>query len=390
MDYFSDVYLKSINRFGNTTQSRVHGQLEHDFENKLKKSVNKVTLYNSKNIAFSEGILETKDTKEEETIVYLCTRIKDDLKNGTIFSTRKANEVKNWMVVFKEKYQTIGYNRYKVILLENKLSWIGKDGLIYDSFVHYTGSLDKSIKDQFKIDLEVAIGTPGKTLSIVCPYTDKIYRDLRINISDETWRVRGYDKISVPGVMYISLEEDYVQNSELANEEDLKKWSNTSSQGLEIVVDKDDKVEFYSSYNGVLTTNEIKLETESDVKITSYGDNKFGFDGGDSKIVVKAYIAAAPKVSQEFELTITEKPQDWIAIVGPNQIKVLQTLEYELATSLDSYSVEVTSENDCFKIIKTEGNKVYIQGINIGKDNIVVSYDGNTYLTPINVISPWM
>ena len=42
MDYFNDVYLKKINRFGDNIQDRVHGQMRNDFENKLKKSVNTV------------------------------------------------------------------------------------------------------------------------------------------------------------------------------------------------------------------------------------------------------------------------------------------------------------------------------------------------------------
>ena len=84
MDYFTDVYLKRINRFGNNIQTRVHGKMENDFENKLVKSVNKVDLYDQtdKEKIIGVGILETKKINETEVVDYLCTRIDD--KCGTI------------------------------------------------------------------------------------------------------------------------------------------------------------------------------------------------------------------------------------------------------------------------------------------------------------------
>ena len=45
MDYFTDVYLKRVNKHGTDLQSRVHGKMECDFENKLAKSVNRVEMF---------------------------------------------------------------------------------------------------------------------------------------------------------------------------------------------------------------------------------------------------------------------------------------------------------------------------------------------------------
>ena len=113
MDYFTDVYLKRVNRFGDNIQSRVHGKMENDFENKLRKSVNKVDLYKDKTeqAAFSVGILETKKVSEQELVNYLCTRIEDNYEKGSIFFTKIPfkEEKQAWMVIFKEQYQTILY-----------------------------------------------------------------------------------------------------------------------------------------------------------------------------------------------------------------------------------------------------------------------------------------
>ena len=395
MDYFNDVYLKKINRFGDNTQSRVHGQMENDFENKLKKSVNKVVLYdycnNTKEIG--EAILESNKVEEKRTLSYLCTRIKDNFENGFMFYTKKpfTQEKQAWIVLFKEQYETIGYNRYKVVLLENKIDWIGEDGLIHSTMAHYIGSLESAIKEQFKIELEVAVASPSKTLAMICSYNENLKRDTRINIQDETWRVRGYDKISIPGVMYVTLEEDYVQKTQYADEDELAKWSIISEQGYEIVTDGTKAIEFYCSYNGTLSDEKLEIACDSEeIKVICEKDNKFRFEGAPSTAKVLVRLAAAPKVMQEFTITIAAEQQDWLAIVGPHQIKVLQTLEYKLNTTLADYDIEIDSEFGNFKIVDINDNKVSIQGINVGQDNIIIKYEGNEYKTPLNVISPWM
>lgn len=395
MDYFDDVYLKRTNRFGDNIQSRVHGQMEHDFENKLKKSVNRVDLFDyfDKDKLIGEGILETNKVEEKQTLSYLCTRIVDDYKNGFMFYTKKpfSEEKQAWLVLFKEQYETIGYNRYKVVLLENELSWIGKDGLIHSAYVHYIGTMESAIKENFKISFDVAVETPSKSLSMICAYNEELKRDSRINIQDETWRVCGYDKISIPGVMYVTLEEDFVQKAEYANEEELEKWSIISEQGYEITSSGKQFIQFYCSYNGVLNNEKLMIACDNpDIKITCGKNNSFCFEGAPTTAKVVVCLQNAPKVAQEFILTIAAVPQDWLAIVGPKQIKVLQTLEYEFNSSITDYEISVDSEFGCFKVERIEDNKIYIQGINIGQDNIVVKYNDVEYKTPINVISPWM
>ena len=395
MDYFNDVYLKKLNRFGDNIQSRVHGQMEDDFENKLKKSVNKVELFSycDNNEKITEGILESNKVEEKQTLSYLCTRIKDNFDNGFMFYTKKpfTNEKQAWLVLFKEQYETIGYNRYKIVLLENSIKWIGLDGLVHTTKAHYIGNMENVLKEQFKISFDVAVGSPSKTLAMVCAYNEELKRDTRINIQDETWRVRGYDKISIPGIMYVSLEEDFVQKTEYADEDELAKWSIISEQGYDIISIDEQPIQFFCSYNGVLSNEKLMIKCDNkDITIYCDKDNYFYFKGEPTSAIVTVCLAAAPKVQQQFNLTISKKQQDWLAIVGPNQIKVLQVLEYELNTTLSDYVVEVESENGCFIIDHTDNNKIYIKGTNVGQDNIIVKFEGNEYKTPLNVISPWM
>lgn len=395
MNYFTEVYLPRMNKHGTNMQERIHGRMACDFERKLEKSVNKVNMYKD-GAYISQGILETNQISETEVIDYLLTRVKDKYDNGFVFQTIKPfsnNEKQSWLVLTKEQYETIGYNRYVVVLLENKLEWIGNDGLLHSSWVHYVGSQEGKIKQNFKMDYEVAVATPGKTLTMICPYNESLKRNLKLNISDETWSISGIDKISVPGVMYVTLEEDYTQKTTYANEDSIEGWSIMSAQGDELVftLGQEEGIDLYCAYNGVMVNEKIELScNDKKVKITTKSFNKFKFNGEAGTYTVTARLANNKLVEHNFSLTISDKKEDWIAIVGPEQLKVLQTLEYKLNTSLQSYEANIESQNGCFVIDHIEDNKVYLKGTNIGQDYILITYKGITYSTPINVISPWM
>jgi hypothetical protein len=150
-------------------------------------------------------------------------------------------------------------------------------------------------------------------------------------------------------------------------------------------------VDFYCTYNGAFVECEVSIKCDNAAIIpVKVGFNKYKFTEGSGYAKITASIIGSEAINQVFDLAVTHTQENWISIVGPNQIKVMQTLEYELATSLINYNVDISSEKGNFVIDKIQGNKIYITGTNIGNDNIVVIYNGTKYLTPINVISSWM
>ena len=72
MDYYHDVYLKRLNRYGLDYQSRVIGQRERLFEEYLLKSLYRVDfMYNNE---LTPGVLERYKQDETETLHYLLTK----------------------------------------------------------------------------------------------------------------------------------------------------------------------------------------------------------------------------------------------------------------------------------------------------------------------------
>lgn len=393
MNYFTDVYLKRINRFGNNLQSRIHGKMEEDFENKLKKSVNKILIYESDSAALplTEAIVASKKMEQSQIVNYLMTRAETIYDNGFVYWAKKPFEetMQSWMVLLREQYETIGYNRYQVILLDNEITWFGEDGIKRTSPAHYIGEMDKIVAENFKIVHNVSLDLPSRDLSLVMPQSETIRRGDKIKIGESYWKVTGLDVESVPGVVYINLSEIY--DSPAAVEDKINsKWSINSAQGYELTLQSGDYVEFFCSFNGEEISQELVIDNSIEGLTINKVGNKFYFLGAPCSGIITVKLKDNLEIQQDFKIEIYDSKNMWIAIVGPKQIKVLQILEFSLNTSLDYYQVDVSSENGCFSVERVDGNKVYLKGQNIGKDNILVNYNGEIYKTPLEVISPWM
>ena len=89
MNYFEDVYLKRLNRYGYDYQSRIQGQRERNFETLLLKSVYRVDfIYDNE---MRPGLLERYKQDETETMQYLLTRVGLDIPNGTVLMIPDKN-----------------------------------------------------------------------------------------------------------------------------------------------------------------------------------------------------------------------------------------------------------------------------------------------------------
>lgn len=100
-DYYNDVYLKRLNRYGYDYQSRVQNQREREFENKLLKSVYRVDF--EFDGATHPGTLERYKQDQTELMQYLLTRVDLDMPNGTILMIPDKNLVPQpWMIFWLE------------------------------------------------------------------------------------------------------------------------------------------------------------------------------------------------------------------------------------------------------------------------------------------------
>lgn len=218
MDYYENIYLKRLNRFGLNYQDRIQGQREKVFEGKLLKSIYRVDfLYDGEMVP---GTLERYKQNETKTFAYLLTRVDTNIPNGTILMIPNKEGIKRpWMIYYLEEMKASGYNRYIVVRMTHFLTWTGRDGQQYDSWAYMYGQEDNMLKDemQSRSRMDTYYTENLKLSFFLMPTNENIKKDDYLEIGEgrlkEAYRVTGYDIQSTPGVEYVSVDPVYLRDN---------------------------------------------------------------------------------------------------------------------------------------------------------------------------------
>ena len=218
MNYFEDVYLKRLNRYGYDYQSRIQGQRERDFENKLLKSVYRVEFeYGG---ATHPGTLERYKQNETEIMQYLLTRMSLDIPNGTILMIPDKNKVERpWMIYWLEEIKASGYNRYIILKMTHYITWNDRNNILRGTWSYMYGQEDNMLKDEIRSRsrMDAIYDENLKSSFFVIPTNEYIRKDDYLEIGEgalkEAYRVTGYDIQSTPGVEYVTVDPVYLRDN---------------------------------------------------------------------------------------------------------------------------------------------------------------------------------
>jgi hypothetical protein len=219
MGYYENVYLKRLNRYGIDFQTRIQGQREENFRRQLLKSVYYVNFeYDGR---LREGELTPMRQNETKTMHYLLTDVHLDMPGGTILMMPDKDwERVPWMVYYLEDYVASGYNRYIMIKMTHYLTWKNREGEECNAWAYFYGQEDNMLKDELKSRSRSSIlyNENLKLSFFICPVNNKIKKEdyFEVSITDknditsiESYRVTGYDKISTPGIEFVSVDPVY-------------------------------------------------------------------------------------------------------------------------------------------------------------------------------------
>lgn len=214
-DYYNDVYLKRLNRYGYDYQSRVQSQREREFENKLLKSVYRVD-FDFEGVTHP-GTLERYKQDQTELMQYLLTRVDLDMPNGTILMIPDKNSVAQpWMIFWLESIQASGYNRYIVLKMTHFITWRDRSGEMRETWCYFHGSGDSALKESLKTAGAI-YAESDNTRFIIMPLSEYIRKDDYLEFGEgalkEAYRVTGYDIQSTKGVEYVSLNPMYIKDN---------------------------------------------------------------------------------------------------------------------------------------------------------------------------------
>ena len=221
MNYFEDVYLKRLNRYGYDYQSRIQAQRERDFENKLLKSVYRVDFIFEGDM--HPATLERYKQNETELMQYLLTRVSLNIPNGTILMIPDKDNIEQpWLVYWLESIKASGYNRYVVLKMTHYITWRDREGNNRGSWCYMYGQQDNMLKDEIRSRsrMDVIYGENLKSSFFVMPTNEYIRKDDYLEIGEDTlkeaYRVTGYDLNSTPGVEYVTVDPVYLRDNSQA------------------------------------------------------------------------------------------------------------------------------------------------------------------------------
>lgn len=224
MNYFEDVYLKRLNRYGYDYQSRVQAQREKVFEDLLLKSVYRVDFEYKDEL--HPALLERYKQDETQLMQYLLTRVSLNIPNGTILMIPDKDMVEQpWLIYWLESIKASGYNRYIVLKMTHYINWRDRDGNVQFSWAYMYGQEDNMLKDEIRSRSrsDAIYAENLKSSFFIMPTNEFIRKDDYIEVGTgvlrEGYRVTGYDINSTPGVEYVTVDPVYLRDHTPAPEQ---------------------------------------------------------------------------------------------------------------------------------------------------------------------------
>lgn len=216
-NYYEDIYLKRLNRYGYDYQTRIQGQRERVFEDKLLKSIYRVDFEYENEL--HPATLERYKQDETQLMQYLLTRVSLNLPNGTILMIPDKDDIlQPWLVYWLESIKASGYNRYIILKMTHFIKWKDRDNIEQGSWCYLHGSGDSALKDTLRT-VGALYREDDNSRFLIMPLNEKIKKDDYFEIGEgglkEAYRVTGYDTLSTPGVEYVTLNPMYIKDQSL-------------------------------------------------------------------------------------------------------------------------------------------------------------------------------
>lgn len=207
--YYTDIYHKRLNRYGNDYQTRIEGKRAQEFEDFLLKTPNRIDFeYNGTMVA---AALEQYKQDHSETRGYLLTTKDTQLPNGTIIAfSDKKGEQNHWMVWWLEQIKTSGYNRYVILKMSHYLEWSDDNGS-HGQWSHFSSTGTSAVRDAIITSSGDARYAENNHLHLfITPYNKSFERDFYIETANgekiSAYRITEFDNQTTNGISYVSVE----------------------------------------------------------------------------------------------------------------------------------------------------------------------------------------
>lgn len=208
MDYYNNIYTKRLNRFGKTTTSRLENSRRAQFEHFLSSSPHRVEFeYNNE---IREGVLEPQRLTQARVTMHLLCRVGDDYNSGDVVEI--DNE--KYMFYYWDERRNSGYNRWAMVRMSHFITW-EKNDKIYSSYALLTFQEHNMLKNELRSrSRSASVYSENLKLNFLLMPTNinleiGDYLEITTTGAKQSFVVTGYDLVSTPGVMYVSMDPTY-------------------------------------------------------------------------------------------------------------------------------------------------------------------------------------
>lgn len=222
MSYYDEVYLKRINRDGFNRQDRIKTKKEREFDKLYLKRSEYIAKIISINQEESEIDCSLQPNAWNESRIIsnlLISTSAAALNTGDILTIyrRIKDEVFEdiWLIIFKEKDLTKGYQKYKLICLDSMINITDEYGsTLYSIPVKFVNATATFTVDNI-ITTGLGYREPAGNRSFITQDFNFLSKGTYFEYAGKGWEILGTDNgISIPNVCY-----SYIGNKLLVEEE---------------------------------------------------------------------------------------------------------------------------------------------------------------------------
>lgn len=229
MSYFEDVYLKRMNKDGQTIQERVKTRKEKEFDDLfLKKTKYQAAIYqlNDDHVEILSSLQPNKWNQDKIVSNLLVSTHCQKFKAGDIVKTFQKNKEteldKIWLVMFVNEDITHGYQKYEVIELDDTINYCDEYGETIKVIpVKFVSETSVYVQDKFNSYGAVSYREPLAHRKFIARDYDFLKKELYFDYKDRGWEINGIDNLSIEGVAYVSVQERLKREPEPETSKDI-------------------------------------------------------------------------------------------------------------------------------------------------------------------------
>lgn len=389
-NYFKRLELKGKLSGGSQDSAKAWGQAE--FQRWFAQSPTRETVVvNGEDVECS---IQSNRFRDDRAMKYMVLPHDVAFPLGSLLQ-RKNGEI--W-ILFRHEPHTLEFdNRYVIYECKHEIQWVTKTGVIEETPCLLVGPLENSLQENFRTWNKLVTPQTNKTLEVIMPKMS-LDREARISIFGETWRVSEYDITTLPGIMFVTLEEA----KRVTADDVLDLADSDKLDRIEIVArnfpvfireGKLSPINAWLEMDGLKVEDGLEFSSEHE-QVEIHGDKVIISMGG--SYTVTATCKLDPRITKKLGFVVSNTGSITKRVLeGPNSIRWGKEGTYEIFsyvnTTKKKIDAEILLEDTELATIEKKEDKFVVKPTqkNTGEITLTAKAEGETLTKKVQINSIW-